>query len=92
MCGYDKLANFAAFNEKIRGLGKCCSLFFEFEGKYFMFNDFGEFTVNSSTGPQTIIFPSFESVLSSPHVPQKNYLLELFYKVIKSKQNNAHKR
>lgn len=54
-----------------------------------MFNDFGEFTVNLPAGPKTIIFPSFESVLNLPQVSQKNYLLDLFYKIIQSKPNNA---
>ena len=53
-----------------------------------MFNDFGEFTVNLAAEPKTIIFPSFESVLNLPQVPQKNYLLDLFHKIIQSKPNN----
>ena len=88
VCGYDKVLDFSKINEKVRAIGKCCSLCFEFEGKYFMFNDFGEFTVNLAAGPKTIIFPSFESVLNLPQVPQKNYLLDLFHKIIQSKPNN----
>ena len=90
VCGYNFLANFVDIDNKIRALGKCCTFCFEFEGKYFMFNDFGEkFEVNSSTGPKTIGFPSFDTVRRLPHIAQKNYLLELFYKIIKSKKNNC---
>lgn len=83
--GYGYFSDFASVNKKVRAMSKCCSLCFEADGKYFMFNDFGEFTVNSSAGPKTMSFPSFESVLNLPHGSQKNYLLDLFYKIIKSK-------
>lgn len=92
-CGLPDQVDFSEINRLSRESRKCSIICFEHDGKFFMWNDFCEFSISSENGSKTFIFPSFESVLNeNSSISKKNLLLDKFYEIIKGKTKyvNVH--
>lgn len=85
-CGHPYQIDYPAINESARKSKTCNISCFEAEDKFFLFNDFGEFTVNASSGPKTMQFSSFASVLQNiPRNLKEKDMKIFFYDAMKSK-------
>lgn len=87
-CGHHEIIQYSYINKIARASGKFNLLCFQYEGKCYIFNDFGEFSVNSSNSDKMYSFPSFEDAVNR-HITlnaiNNNSFQELFIKATQSK-------
>lgn len=85
-CGHPNQINFSEINSLSRKSFKCNCLCFEYGKKFFLFNDFGEFTMITPNGPKLLTFPPFKNEVNCDiNFPQRNSSVQSFYEAIKGK-------
>ncbi len=84
-CGHPDVIQYSQINKLARISGKYSLLCFESELKFFLLNDFLEFTINAQNGLKLVSFPSFEDVINKHSASEKSTdFKELFYDAINS--------
>lgn len=88
-CGRPNLINFAEINNLARKSSKCNTLCFEYDGKFFLWNDFVEFPFSTPNGSRMLTFPSYNNILNNNRShSKKNALLDSFYEAVSGKHGN----